>query len=373
MSEPIRILHVLGSTDLGGAESRIMDIYRNIDRGKIEFDFLVHQEKKGYYDDEIKAMGGRVYRIPRFRLYNIAAYKKAVKTFFAGHHEFKAVHGHMTSTAAIYLPIAKKSGIPMTIAHARSAGVDKGLKGKITLWIRKPLKRRCDYMFACSGLAAEAVFGRKNTLSGRVKIIPNAVDVAPFRYRKRVRDRMRSALKVEDKFVVGHVGRFHYAKNHEYLLEVFARIAKKKENAVLLLLGEGSLMEEMKITAVSLGIEDKVFFLGNQKDTWDYYHAMDFFVFPSRYEGLPGTVVEAQSAGLRCLVSDTIAKEVGITDLVTYKSIADKPEEWADYVLEHADYQREDVYEQIAAAGFDVRLQAKRYEQFYLSGEEDYL
>ena len=132
-------------------------------------------------------------------------------------------------------------------------------------------------------------------------------------------------------------------------------------------------MEEMKITAVSLGIEDKVFFLGNHKDTWDYYHAMDFFVFPSRYEGLPGTVVEAQSAGLRCLVSDTIAKEVGITDLVTYKSITDKPEEWADYVLKHADYQREDVYEQIAAAGFDVRRQAKRYEQFYLTGEEDYL
>lgn len=373
MAEAIRILHVLGSTNLGGAESRIMDIYRNIDREKIQFDFLVHQADTGYYDAEIESLGGRIYRVPRFKVYNFFTYKKALQKFFEEHHEFQAVHAHMTSTAAIYLPIAKKNGISMTIAHARSAGVDKGLKGKITLWIRKPLKHRCDYMFACSGLAAEAVFGRKNTLSGKVKIIPNAIDVAPFCYRKRVRDRMRSALGVEDKFVVGHVGRFHYAKNHEYLLKVFAKIAEKKENAVLFLLGEGSLMEEMKITAASLGIDKKVYFFGNIRETWDYYQAMDFFVFPSRFEGLPGTVVEAQSAGLRCLISDTIAKEVEITELVTYKSIEDDPAEWADYVLGHEKYVREDMYEQIAAAGYDVKEQAKRYEQFYISGEEDCL
>lgn len=373
MAEPIRILHVLGSTNLGGAESRIMDIYRYIDREKVQFDFLVHQTDTGYYEEEIKQLGGRIYRVPRFKLYNLLAYKKALQKFFAEHHEFKAVHGHMTSTATIYLKIAKKVGIPMTIAHARSAGVDKGLKGRITLWIRKPLKHRCDYMFSCSGLAAEAVFGSKNTLDGKVKIIPNAIDVAPFRYQEEVRQKMRSSLGVEDKFVIGHVGRFHYAKNHEYLLKIFVKIAEKKENAVLFLLGEGSLMEEMKKLAISLGIEEKVIFFGNKKETWDYYQAMDYFVFPSRFEGLPGTVVEAQSAGLKCLISDTIAKEVGITDLVTYKSIEVEPAEWAAWVLEHENYIREDVYEQIAAAGFDVKEQAKRYEQFYISGEEDCL
>ena len=134
-----------------------------------------------------------------------------------------------------------------------------------------------------------------------------------------------------------------------------------------------SKQEEMKKKAVALGIEEKVIFFGNKKETWDYYQAMDFFVFPSRFEGLPGTVVEAQSAGLKCLLSDTIAKEVGITDLVTYKSIEDKPEEWADYVVEQGNYIREDMYEQIAAAGFDVREQATRYEQFYMIGEEDCL
>ena len=369
MEEPIRILHVLGSTNLGGAESRIMDIYRYIDREKIQFDFLVHQSDKGYYEDEIQSLGGRVFRVPRFKLYNLSEYSNALKSFFAEHHEFKAVHGHMTSTAAIYLPIAKKSGIPMTIAHARSAGVDKGIKGRITLWIRKPLRRRCDYMFSCSGLAGEAVFGKNNTLSGKVKIIPNAIDVEPFCFNEEVRQRMRKELNLEDCFVIGHVGRFHYAKNHEYLLDVFKEITSKQQNAVLLLLGEGGRMEEIKKKAKALEIEDKVLFLGNKKETWDYYQAMDFFVFPSRFEGLPGTVVEAQSAGLFCLISDSIAKEVGITELVAYKSIEETPEKWAEFVLEHKEYLRENKYEQIEAAGYDVREQAKRYEQFYISGE----
>ncbi|MCM1174292.1 MAG: glycosyltransferase [Blautia sp.] len=368
MAEPIRILHVLGGVGLGGAESRIMDVYRYIDREKVQFDFLVHLAEKGYYEDEIEALGGRVYRVPRFRVYNLYAYKRALREFFAEHHAFRAVHGHITSTAGIYLPIAQKNGIPVTIAHARSAGVDKGLKGGITRLMRMSLRRRCGYMFACSELAAEAVFGRKSARSGNVKIIPNAIDAARFRYREAERERMRRELSLEDRFVVGHVGRFHYAKNHEYLLAVFQKIAEKKENAVLLLLGEGSRMEEMRQRAASLGVADKVFFCGNQKETWNYYQAMDFFVFPSRFEGLPGTVVEAQSAGLRCLISDTIAEEVMITDLAVRKSIEEEPESWAASVLELQQYERKDRYEQIAAAGFDVRQQVKWYEQFYING-----
>lgn len=368
MTEPIRILHVLGGVSLGGAESRIMDLYRHIDRDKIQFDFLIQQTEKGYYEEEIEALGGRIYRVPRFRLYNIVSYKKALRVFFAGHHEFKAVHGHMTSTASLYLPIAKKCGVPMTVAHARSAGVDKGIKGAATRLLRMPLKKRCDHMFACSMLAAESVFGMENAHAGRVKIVPNAIDVKQFSYQEETRIRMRRALSLEDKFVVGHVGRFHYAKNHEYLLAVFQKIVLRKNNAVLLLLGEGSRMEEMKERASALGIADQVIFCGNQKETWNYYQAMDFFVFPSRFEGLPGTVVEAQGAGLRCLISDAIANEVKITELVASLNIEDKPEKWAEYVLEHEVYERKDRYEQIAAAGFDVSGQAAWYEDFYQYG-----
>lgn len=375
MSEPIRILHVLGGVGLGGAESRIMDIYRHIDKDKVQFDFLVHQTKKGYYEEEIESLGGRIYRVPRFKLYNILTYRKALWDFFSANRRFASsnlrfelVHGHMTSTASIYLPIAKKCGIPVTVAHARSAGVDKGVKGIITRLLRRPLRKKCDYMFACSMLAAEAVFGKNNAKNGRVTIVPNAIDAKLFIYNEEVRNRMRQKLSLEDKFVIGHVGRFHYAKNHEYLLAVFGEIAKQREDARLLLLGEGERMEEMKEKAAALGIADKVLFAGNQKEVWEYYQAMDFFLFPSRFEGLPGTVVEAQSAGLRCLISDTIAEEVKITELVMVHSIEEEPEKWAEYVLSHDKYERKNRYEQIVAAGFDVKAQAKWYEQFYLYG-----
>ena len=368
MAEPMRILHVLGGISLGGAESRIMDLYRHIDRNLIQFDFLIHQTQKGYYEEEIETLGGRVYRVPRFRLYNMIAYKKALRDFFRSHHEFGAVHGHMTSTAAIYLPIAKKSGIPVTIAHARSAGVDQGIKGIITRLLRLPLRKKCDYMFACSALAARSVFGEESAKNNSVKIVPNAIDTAQFAYCEEARARMRRTLSLEDKFVIGHVGRFHYAKNHEYLLAVFQKIAQKREDALLLLLGEGSLMEEMKERAASLGIAERVIFCGNQKETWDYYQAMDYLIFPSRFEGLPGTVVEAQCAGLRCLISDTIAQEVRITELVTCLSIQEEPEKWAAYVLGDETDERRDRHEQVAAAGYDVGQQAAWYESFYRHG-----
>ena len=135
MEKPVRVLHVLGKTDLGGAESRIMDLYRHIDRARVQFDFLVHTEEEGYFDQEIYELGGRIFRVPRFRLYNYFSYRKAVKDLFRLNHDFQVVQGHMTSTAAVYLPIAKKAGVPVTVAHARSAGVDKGMKGTITKWM----------------------------------------------------------------------------------------------------------------------------------------------------------------------------------------------------------------------------------------------
>lgn len=369
MAEPMRILHILGGLSLGGAESRIMGLYRHMDRERFQFDFLIHQEAPGFYEEEIKALGGRVYRVPRFRLYNLPAYRRALTAFFAERHGYLAAHGHMTSTAAIYLPIAKKSGIPVTIAHARSAGVDRGAKGIATRLLRLPLPWRCDHMFACSREAGIAVFGRKNTAAGKVRIVPNAVETKAFAYREEIRVQMRKKLSLTEKFVVGHVGRFHYAKNHEYLLGVFAALAKRRENAILLLLGEGPGMEEQRRRAAALGIADKVRFLGNQREVSDYYQAMDFFVFPSRFEGLPGTVVEAQCAGLPCLISETIAGEVKLTELVKFMSIEEAPETWADYIGKNALCERRDHAGEVAAAGYDVGGQALWYEAFY--GGED--
>ncbi|MBQ8877336.1 MAG: glycosyltransferase family 1 protein [Lachnospiraceae bacterium] len=370
MNQPIRILHVFGGMNLGGAESRIMDLYRHIDRGRVQFDFLVHTAQEGYFDKEIKELGGRIYRVPRFRLYNYFAYRKACKKFFEKNHDFKAIQGHMTSTAGIYLPLAKKAGIPITIAHARSAGVDKGAKGIVTRWLRRNLDKKADYLFTCSRLAGISVFGKKAVENNRTVFIPNAINCSAFVYDEGKRQCMRKVLGLEGKYVIGHVGRFHYAKNHEYLIRIFAKLSEKgKKDYRLLLAGEGDGMTDAKKLTKELQIEDKVIFAGNKANVYDYYQAMDYFVYPSRYEGLPGTVVEAQTAGLRCLMSDTICEEVAVTELVTTMSIEENPDVWADFILQTEDYERSSHLEEMQQAGFDVNSQSGVMINFYESGK----
>lgn len=369
MIENIRILHVLGNTNLGGAESRTMDLYRHMNREKVQFDFLVHTGQEGYFDKEIRELGGQIYRVPRFRVYNYFSYVKALKNFFREHSDFRAVQGHMTSTAAIYLPIAKRAGIPITIAHARSAGVDKGIKGLVTRWLRHRLPDRTDYMFTCSRLAGISVFGTKAVEDGRTVFMPNAIDCKKFDYAPGVRQKIREELGFSDKYVIGHVGRFHYAKNHEYLIRVFAVLCQRgRKDYALLLLGEGRKMGEAERLAKELKIEDRIFFAGNKNNVYDYYQAMDYFVYPSRYEGLPGTILEAQVSGLRCLMSDRICEEVVVTELVHTMGIEEEPESWADYIEETEDYIRTSHLEEISRAGFDVEAQAEKMLKFYETG-----
>ena len=370
MSKPARVLQVFGGLTLGGAESRIMDIYRNIDRTQMQFDFVVHNTREDYYNEEVRSLGGHIFRIPRFQFYNIMAYRKAWKNLFKEHPEFLAVHGHMTSTAAIYLPIAKKCGVPMTIAHARSAGTDPGLKGILTRWLRKNLYSKADYCLACSSIAGNAVFGEQNVEKGKIQIIPNAIEIDHYLYQETIREKIRKEYDLQDAFVIGHVGRFHYAKNHTFLLDIFAKLAEQKANAKLLLLGEGALMPEIKEKAKTLGIADKVIFAGNHANVGDFYQAMDYLVFPSHFEGLPGTVVEAQAAGLRCLISDTITAEVVVTDLVTVLSLQESASTWAEYVLAHSDYNRTREVSALKAAGFDVKTQVQKLQDFYRGKRE---
>lgn len=366
---PIRILHVLGNTNLGGAESRTMDLYRHIDRQRVQFDFLVHTKQEGHFDREIQELGGHIYHVPRFRIYNYFSYAKAMKDFFREHLDFRAVQGHMTSTASIYLPIAKKAGVPITISHARSAGVDKGIKGVATRMLRQKLPERTDYMFTCSRLAGISVFGPKAVEEGKTVFMPNAIDCKKFDYDPVMRSKIREELGISDHYVIGHVGRFHYAKNHEYLIRVFAELCKRgRREYVLLLLGEGEKMEEIRHLVRELQVEDKVYFAGNKSNVYDYYQAMDYFVYPSRYEGLPGTVLEAQTSGLRCLISDSICEEVAVTELVHTMGIEQQPERWADYIEKTQDYARISHFREVCEAGFDVEAQAEKMMKFYETG-----
>ncbi|MCR4904150.1 MAG: glycosyltransferase family 1 protein [Butyrivibrio sp.] len=405
--KPVRVLQVFGRVGLGGAESRIMDLYRNIDRSKVQFDFLVHHSARAtgkkmptseelmavreqeYFDEEIKSLGGNIYVIPRFEGFNILSYKKAVDNFFKLHqNEWVFVQGHITSTCAIYLPIAKKYGAKAVASHVRSAGTDPGIKGLATKFLRIPLRKKgtVDYSIACSREAGIAVYGQQMMNEGNVKVIPNAINVERYSYNEEVRNKIRNDLDIQDAFVIGHVGRFHYAKNHEFMIKVFKTLLDKLSGVErgryrLMLLGEGELMDASKAQVKELGIEENVMFMNNKSNIYDYYQVMDYFLFPSRYEGLPGTVVEAQAAGLKCLISDTITRDVDVTDLVERMSIEELPEKWADRIYEDiihpgdiaSDRKKSStkLLNQIKEAGFDSKAQAKMMTNLYLKGRFD--
>lgn len=397
MNQPTIVLHVVGRLDIGGAESRIMDLYRNIDREKVQFHFVQHTKDHCAFEDEVERLGGRVYHVPRFNVKNYFTYKKAWENLFRSHPEIKVIQGHMTSTAAIYLPIAKKAGVEITIAHARSAGVDPGLKGYLTRFLRRNLYEKCDYRFTCSEMAGESVFGDQNQAERKAVFIPNAIEVDRFKFDSETREQIRHELGLKEKFVIGHVGRFSHMKNHKYMLEILEqciKIEKEKrlQETVLMFLGDGELKEEIMEQAVSMGISSRVLFLGNKKDVYRYYQAMDYFLLPSFYEGLPGTAIEAQASGIPGIMSDSVTKEAVVTDLLKQRSIKEEPILWAKEIMQAArsifqvSYEAEEKkdgqetfdrdikgrssYAQaVKEASFDIKEQAKRMQEFYLTGK----
>lgn len=379
MKQPKIVLHVVGRLDIGGAESRIMDLYRNIDREKVQFHFVQHTSDRCAFEEEVEHLGGKVYHVPRFNVKNYFTYKKAWENLFQAHPEIKVVQGHMTSTAAIYLPIAKKAGVEITIAHARSAGIDPGLKGKLTRFLRKNLYKKCDYRFTCSEMAGEAVFGDQKQISRKAIFIPNAIDVDKFKFDRETREQIRYELGIKDKFVIGHVGRFSHMKNHKYMLQILEqclKIEKEKRlpETMLMFLGDGELKEEIMEQAAAMGISSRVLFLGNKRDVYRYYQAMDYFLLPSLYEGLPGTVVEAQAGGLHGIMSDTVTAEAVVTNLIQMRSIKEDAGRWAEEIMKYNqssvdNSQRAFYAEEVKQASFDVKEQAKRMQEFYLTGK----
>ena len=380
-SDAVRVLHVFGMLGLGGAETRTMELYRNIDRNRVQFDFLVHTEEPSYYDEAACELGADIYRLPRFRGSNYPAYRRAARQLFSDYAgRWRVVQGHMTSTASIYLPFAKQNGAALTIAHARSAGVEPGIKGIATKLFEYPLRsmNAVDARFAVSREAGEAVFGKEAVRTGRVKVVANAIDTARFAFDPDVRAKTRAALGIlQNALVAGHAGRFHYAKNHEYLLKVFASAKKaatpeEKKRLKLLLVGDGERKAEMQALAERYGIAKDVVFAGSRSDVDACYQAMDVLVYPSRYEGMPGVVIEAQATGLRCLISDAITREADITELVGRMSVTLPHENWAREVLaalrasESRAEQSKRARKALTAAGFDVREQAREMTDYYL-------
>ena len=277
----IRVLQVFGCMNRGGAESMIMELYRHIDRSRIQFDFVVHTTEKCAYDDEILSLGGRIFSVPSFTVKNAFLYKKAWKKLLTTHEEWRIVHGHVRSTASIYLPIAQEYH-RYTIAHSHSISSGKGFSSIIKNILQKRIK--ADYYMACSNAAGKWLFGDKIVNSDNYHVLPNAIDVSKYKYNEDIRKKVRQEYSCEDAILIGHVGSFYDVKNHSYLIKVFTCIKEKESDAKLMLVGGGYLLQEIKNQVKELGIEDSVIFTGVKSNVNELLQAMDVFVFPSKYE-----------------------------------------------------------------------------------------
>ena len=367
MTEPIRILQVMGTLNRGGTETMLMNIYRNIDRSKVQFDFIIHTNEKCDYNDEIVKLGGKIFNIVNYNGKNHFLYKNAWNTFFSAHPEYKIIHAHKRSTASIYLKVAKKYGM-VTIAHSHSTA-SRGTKIEQISKniIQFPIRYVADYLFACSNEAGKWLFGKNVIKKDNYKVIKNAIDIEKYTFNLTKRNEMRKALGVEGKFVVGHVGTFTYPKNHKLLIDIFYEIQKQKQNSVLLLVGDGELRQRIEKQINDLRIKDKVILTGVVENVNEYIQAMDVFVFPSIFEGLGMAAIEAQAAGIRCIVSDKLPNEVFITDLVESVSLNLDKKYWGEIILKYNnDYIKENMFNELKLNGYDVKSVANNLKDFYI-------
>lgn len=362
MEQPIRILQVVTKMDRAGLETMLMNYYRHIDRSSIQFDFLVHRTERGAYDDEIEKLGGRIFRLPRLVPWSIS-YRRKLDDFFESHKEYHIVHVHQDCLSSVILKAAKKNGVPVRIAHSHSSNQDKNLKYPVKLFYRQFIPKYATHLFACGKAAGDWMFrGAPYT------VIRNAIDAEAFAFDPAASAEVKKKLGLTDVLTVGHIGRFDPAKNHTFLLDIFKEIASSVPDSRLLLVGDGQLRAEAEAKARALGIYDKVIFSGVRSDIPELLAAMDVFVFPSLYEGLPVTLAEAQAAGLPCVISDRIPEESIIdSSLVRPMSLDIPAEKWAESAIEAARGGHKDTYDKIVAAGYDIVSNASALCDFYLS------
>lgn len=363
MSEPIRILHMIGSLNVGGSQAMIINLHKAIDKAKVQFDYIVDHPDQLYYEPIIKALGGKIFTLPTFKGYNVVEVCKAWKKFFKEHPEYKILHSHVRSYASLYLPIAQKAGLK-TIIHSHNTSSGKGLKAIVKFCLQRGLRKNVDYYFACSDVAGKWLFGEKITKQNNYFVLKNAIDVGKYAFSEECRKKIRDEFNIKDKFVVGHVGRFHPQKNHLFLVDVFAEIHKQCPNSILMLVGIGELMDAVKAKVAELKLNDSVIFTGSRDDVNELLSAFDAFVFPSLFEGLPVTLVEAQVAGLPCFASDTITREVDFAEKIHYISFKCDAAYWANEIV-NSKRERLDLAESIKNAGYDIQYTANWLTGFY--------
>ena len=363
----IRILHVLPSLGKGmGIDVVVINYYRFIDRDKIQFDFLISAQEKQDFEDEVLSLGGRVFRRP-FRTKKPIENFLAVKNIVNKNKEIKIVHIHhaMSLIMAADAISAALGGVKIRIAHSHNNGNNSPILHAL---FRPLLRLSATHYAGCATDAARFLFGNKlNNKMKAVKIFANARDLSLFQFSPSKRAVMRRQLALESNVVVIHVARLAWQKNQEFLLEAFARACKQKSGASLHLLiaGDGELREKLEKKAGSLAILDKVSFLGLRSDVHDLYQAADIFMLSSLFEGLSSVTIEAQAAGLPCLVSDTCTREVKVSELVEFLPIDSGVDIWAERLLFYMNFVRKDTSGEVSAAGYNIQDAARDMADYY--------
>ena len=363
---PLRIAQLMGKWVGGGVEAVVMNYYRNIDRSNVQFDFICDEDSTNIPYEEIEKLGGKVILIPPYQ--NIFKYQKKLREVLENGN-YRIIHSHINTLSVFPLFAAKRAGVPIRIAHSHSTTNKKEWKKNLLKMCLKPFsKLYATHYFCCSEFAGRWLFGNKKYDIGEVFLLNNAIDLEKFVYNEKIRKDKRYELGIKDEIlVIGHIGRFVEQKNHERLIEIFSELHKQNNNSILLLAGQGPLQDKIKQRVKILGLENFVKFLGQRNDAVELYQAFDVLLLPSLYEGLPVVGVEAQAAGLLCLFSDDMTKEVKILETTKLVSLTIDNKKWADLLINlYKKNKRINTYDEMKKNGFNIKEEVKKLENKYI-------
>ena len=364
----LRVLHSVSNMARAGIETMLMNYYREMDRDRIQFDFLANKPVPGEYDEEIRSLGGRVFVSPGLNPVHYPRYRRYVSDLLQENRDIRIVHAHNEAMGYYALQSAKDAGIRIRIAHAHNTRIIRDYKYPLKLVCKQLLPGVATDYWSCGRDAGIYYYGKKRWNTSGF-ILHNAIDVERFGFRPEVREHQRRQTGLEKCFVIGHVGRFNVQKNHSRLLDIFAAVAKAVPEARLVLIGTGELEQAMKEKAQHLGILDRTIMPGQMADVSAWYQAMDCFVLPSLFEGLPVVGIEAQAAGLPCVFSDRVTDEVLLSPEARRVSLQADNAEWAAEIMtamRRPDADRIQGMDIVRRAGYDIHTEARKLQERYL-------
>ena len=363
----LRVLHSVSNMARAGIETMLMNYYREIDRDRIQFDFLANKPVPGEYDEEIRGMGGRVFVSPGLNPLHFPRYRRFVADLLHNDPEIRIVHAHNEAMGYYALKSAKDADIRVRIAHAHNTQIIRDYKYPLKLICKELLPGAATDYWSCGRDAGIYYYGEKRWNDSGF-ILRNAIDVSRFAFRQEKRERLRQLHGLEKCFVIGHVGRFNVQKNHSRLLDIFAEVTRAVPDARLALIGTGELEQPVKEKARAMGLLDKTLFLGQMGDVSEWYQAMDCFVLPSLFEGLPVVGIEAQAAGLPCFFSDRVTDEVLLSPGARRVPLQAEDAEWAREILAawQSETERAQGMDIVRRAGYDIHTEAQKLQTIYM-------